>query len=221
MSYIKLDFGKNYKRRALIDTDSCANAIPKSLLDDLENKQIKVEFENPDYTTVKLASGAPVRVIQQARIEFSLGDHHFNGSFLILLKMNNIILGNSFFRKHSIDRSASNNLIKMPNMTYHLNEIEPKNKTRKILKNLKKLSVFAYKKQVLKAKTQSIIECYIPDQNDLSLTNCSGVVIPNKKFEESTEIVLSSSLSTVDETGKFIFQPLTLRIIKSLFHTIQ
>ena len=202
MSYIKLDFGKNYKRRALIDTGSCANAIPKSLLDDLENKQIKVEFENPDYTVVKLASGAAVRVNQQAKIEFSLGDHHFNDSFIILPKMNKIILGNSFFRKHSIDINPSNNLIKLPNMTYHLNEIKPKNKPRKILKKLKKLSVFANKKQVLKAKTQSIIECYIPDQNDLSLTNCSGVVIPNKKFEERTEIVLSSSLSTVDETRK-------------------
>ena len=79
-----------------------------SLLDNLENKQIKVEFENPDYTVVELASGAPVKVNQQAKIEFSLADHHFNDSFLILPKMNNIILGNSFFRKHSIDISPSN-----------------------------------------------------------------------------------------------------------------
>ena len=44
--------------------------------------------------------------------------------------------------------------------------------------------------------------CYIPDQNDLNVTNCSGVVIPSKKIEESTDIVLSSPLITVDEFGK-------------------
>ena len=34
----------------------------------------------------------------------------------------------------TIDISPSNNLIKLPNMRYHLNEIKPKNTTRKILK---------------------------------------------------------------------------------------
>ena len=143
MNYIKLNFGKNFKRRALIDTGSCANAIPKNLLTEFENRQIKVEFETPDYKVVKLASGSPVQISQQAKIEFMLGNFKFTDSFLVLPKMNNIILGNQFFKKHSIDISPSNNLLKLPEMTYHLNEIKPKNSPRKILKKTEKVPNFS------------------------------------------------------------------------------
>ena len=179
MNYIKLNFGKNFKRRALIDTGSCANAIPKNLLTEFENSQIKVEFEIPDYKVVKLASGSPVQISQQAKIEFMLGNFKFTDSFLVLPKMNNIILGKQFFKKHSIDISPSNNLLKLPEMTYHLNEIKPKNSPRKILKKLKKFPIFLNKKHTLKPSSQTVLEGHLP-KSAKNLENCSGVVIPNQ-----------------------------------------
>ena len=178
-------------------------------MNEFENRQIKIELETPDYKEVKLASGSPVQINQQAKIEFMLGNFKFTDSFLVLPKMNNIILGNQFFKKHSIDISPSNNLLKLPEMTYHLNEIKPKNGPRKILKKLKKFPIFLSKKHTLQPSSQTVLEGYL-SKNAQNLENCSGVVIPNQSFEDSTDIALTSSLSTIDECGKIFISAINL-----------
>ena len=178
-------------------------------MNEFENRQIKIELETPDYKEVKLASGSPVQINQQAKIEFMLGNFKFTDSFLVLPKMNNIILGNQFFKKHSIDISPSNNLLKLPEMTYHLNEIKPKNGPTKILKKLKKFPIFLSKKHTLQPSSQTVLEGYL-SKNAQNLENCSGVVIPNQSFEDSTDIALTSSLSTIDECGKIFISAINL-----------
>ena len=178
-------------------------------MNEFENRQIKIELETPDYKEVKLASGSPVQINQQAKIEFMLGNFKFTDSFLVLPKMNNIILGNQFFKKHSIDISPSNNLLKLPEMTYHLNEKKPKNGPRKILKKLKKFPIFLSKKHTLQPSSQTVLEGYL-SKNAQNLENCSGVVIPNQSFEDSTDIALTSSLSTIDECGKVFISAINL-----------
>ena len=94
-------------------------------------------------------------------------------------------------------------------MTYHLNEIKPKNGPRKILKKLKKFPIFLSKKHTLQPSSQTVLEGYL-SKNAQNLENCSGVVIPNQSFEDSTDIALTSSLSTIDECGKIFISAINL-----------
>ena len=125
LSYVRIKFDNILRRRALIDSGSCSNAIPLSLLNEFEEKQICIEVETPTYNTVKLASSAPVVVKQQIKVKFTIGYYHFSDSFLVLPTMNTVILGNPFFKKNFIDISPAYKLLKLPEMTIQLNELKP------------------------------------------------------------------------------------------------
>ena len=75
-----------------------------------------------------------------------LGNFKFTDSFLVLPKMKNVIVVNQSFKKHSIEISPSNDLLKIPETTFHLNEIKPKKAARTNLKKMKKFPIFLSKK---------------------------------------------------------------------------
>ena len=100
LSYVRLKFSTQIKRRALIDTGSCTNALPESLFNDLNLTNPKsLTLEKPFFNSVRVASGQRVPVNKQAKISFQIGPHFFQDSFLILPTMNSVILGNPFFKK--------------------------------------------------------------------------------------------------------------------------
>ena len=71
LSYVHLKFSSQIKRRALIDTGSCANALPESLFNafNLTNPK-SLTLEKPFINSVRMASGQTVPVNQQAKISF-------------------------------------------------------------------------------------------------------------------------------------------------------
>ena len=126
LSYVGLKFSNQIKRRALLDTGSCANALPESLFNDLNLTNPKsLTSEKPFFNSVRMASGERVPVDKQAKISFQIGPHFFQDSFLILPTMNSIILGNPFFKKHNITIDPRNNLLQLPDLTVQLNRILP------------------------------------------------------------------------------------------------
>ena len=139
--YVRLKFNSDLKRRALIDTGSCANALPESIFLELQtNMPNQIVMEEPSFTSVRMASGQKVTIKKQAKISFKIGIHTFQDSFLILPTMNRAILGNPFFKKHNIKIDPRHNLLHLPDLTVQLNQILPeqgqKSKyTKKITKN--------------------------------------------------------------------------------------
>ena len=106
LSYVRLKFSNQNKRRALIDTSSCANVLPESFFDDLNLTDPKsLTLEKPFFNSVRMASGQRVPVNKQAKISFQIGPHCFQVSFLILPTMISVILGNTFFSKNIILQS--------------------------------------------------------------------------------------------------------------------
>ena len=58
LSYVCLKFSNQIKRRALIDTGSCANALPEPLFKDLNLTNPKsLTLEKPFFNSVRMASG--------------------------------------------------------------------------------------------------------------------------------------------------------------------
>ena len=88
LSYVHVLFDGKIRRRALIDTGSCANAIPQVLLEVLQTQNAKLEFIEPVFKNVKLASGSPVSVSHAVRIHFEIAKHKFSDDFIVLPTIN-------------------------------------------------------------------------------------------------------------------------------------
>ena len=74
LSYVRLNFSSQIKRRTLIDTGYCANALPESLCNDITLTNPKsFSIEKPSFNSVRMASGQRVPVDQQAKISFQIG----------------------------------------------------------------------------------------------------------------------------------------------------
>ena len=126
LSYVKLKFSPHIRQRALIDTGACANALPQKLYDELRSTHPElIKIEMPNFTSVRMTSGQRVSVENQVNLTFRIGVHSFTDSFLVLPKMNSVILGTSFFKKQNITIDPKNNLLKLPDFTVQLNEMKP------------------------------------------------------------------------------------------------
>ena len=112
LSYVRLKFSIQNKRQALIDTGSCANALPESLFNDLNLTNSKfLTLEKPVFNSVRMASGQKIPMDKQAKITFRIRPHSFQDSLLILPTLKSVILGNPSFKKHNITIDPKNNLL--------------------------------------------------------------------------------------------------------------
>ena len=68
-------------------------------------------MKSPD-TTVKMASGKPVNIQHQAK-----GNTELEENFLILPKMNHMLLVNLFFNHYKVDKSPDSTLLKLPDFS--------------------------------------------------------------------------------------------------------
>ena len=198
LSYVRLKFSTQIKRRALIDTGSCANALPESLFIDINlTKPKSLPLEKPFFNSVRMASGQRVPVDKQAKISFQVGLYYFQDSFLILPTMNSVILGNLFFKKHKITIDPKNNFLQLPPLTVQLNQILPeKGKKRYYRKKLPKISLILTKKLQTAPQSQVILECSVAKLSD-QYQSCTGLVIRSDRLEDKCSIALTSSLSNL------------------------
>ena len=191
-----MKFENKLRRRALIDTGACTNAMPADFYKKLkeESPHSISELQHASFLNVKVASGRTVKVLAQVDVKFKVNDHNFQDSFLILPSMNSVVLANPFFKKYNIEISPGKNLLKLPEMTYQLNEIRiPMEGRRKIPKS--RYPVFMYQKTTVKPQDQEIL--YTKVGFSKNLEGHTGMIIPLEEYENSTELTLSSSVVTV------------------------
>ena len=61
----------------------------------------------------------------------------------------------------------------------------------------------------MKPSSQTVLEGHL-SKSAVNLENCSRLVIPNRSFEDSTDIALTSSLSTSDENGTIFISAINI-----------
>ena len=87
----------------------------------------------------------------------------------------------------------------MPDLTLQHNQILPEQgKKSHFTKKLPK-TFFLTKKVHLLPQSQALLECQL--DND-KYKNCTGLVIPCPQLEDKNSVVLTSSLNTIDDSGK-------------------
>ena len=114
LSYVPLKFPNNQQKKAVKDTGACTNAISEKDYENLKSTPgttatISKPSEN---SKVDLGLGQVIPVRDQMHLEFSKEKIHFNEKFLALWNTNSIILGNPFFKNHSIVFYPRENVMK-------------------------------------------------------------------------------------------------------------
>ena len=196
LMYIPLKFENDVRRKALIDTGACANAMPADFYEKLKTQcpNSVSELQQASLWNVKVASGRTVKVLAQVNVKFNINEHQFDDVFLILPSMNSVVLGNPFFKKYNIEISPGENLLKLPDMTYQLNEINIPGQGRKKISKTK-YPVCLLQKIVIKPQQQEIL--YAKIDVPKKLEDHTGIVIPDEAFEASTDLKLSSAVVKV------------------------
>ena len=211
LSYVRLKLSSQIKRKSLIDTDSCANALPESLFNDLNLTNPKsLTVKKPFFNSVRMASGQRIPVDNQAKISIQIGPHYFQNSFSILPTMNSVILGNPFFKKQSLTIDPKNILLQLPDLTVQLNQILPeKGEKRYYTKKLPKIPLILNKKVQIAPQSQVLLECSLAKISD-HYQSCTGQVIPSDRLEDKCSIALTSSLRKIDDSGKVFVSAINL-----------
>ena len=216
LMYIPLKFENKLRRRALIDTGACANAMSADFYTKLKEESPNniSELQQTSSLNVKVASGRTVKVLAQVDVKFKVNDHNFQESFLIFPSMNSVFLGNPLFKKNNIEIIPGENLLKMPEMTYQLNEIRiPKEGRRKIPKS--RYPVFMFQKTTFKPQNQEIF--YTQIEFSKILEGHTGMIIQLEEYENSTELKLSSSVVTVRKDNMLSILALNLNDLSKTF----
>ena len=182
---------------ALVDSGAFTSAIPISMLSILQGgAESCIKLSKVDsHTSVKVASGAAVPVLSQAQITFQLGSGEFVEKFLVLAKMNTPILGLPFLRENGIVIDFQQKLLKLPDMTLQLNEIQDERGKRQRIKRNATIDMYTTQKITVQPNRQEILTCEGRTENAADIT---GVVEPVTLFENKTGLCLTSAISTLD-----------------------
>ena len=175
---------KNFKRRALVDTGATTSALSESVLLELQKNSVinKSSYCEPKFSQVKKASGQVINIDKQISVGFHIVEYKFTEDFLVLPKMNNIIIGNSFFIKNNIQICPREKILKFDDMSVHFNEIKPVTGRRRILKPCK-FNLTTARKIIIEAQSQRVLECKFEDSQP-EIKHCSGVVTPQNSLKQ-------------------------------------
>ena len=204
LSNVPLKFSTNQQRKALIDTGASADAIS-------EDYQELQPFGTPlpppsEVNEVKLASGQLIPVRGQIELTFSIAKHPFEEKFLVLPNTNSIILGNPFLKKNSIELYPKENLMKFPDITLQLNEIQPNPKEKQ---TKPQYTVRTLEKITIAPNQQTTLKCGLISKR--IFTDVCGIVVPKLSFEDKTGLCITSSLSRTDPNGYLNLSALNLQ----------
>ena len=156
------------------------------------------ELQEASFLNVKVASRRTLEVLAQVDVRFQIKIHSFEGCFLILPSLNSIVFDNPFFKIYKIENSTGKNLLKLPGMTYQLNDINiTKQGRRKISKS--RYQVLMYQRTVIMPQNQEIL--YTKLYFSKNLVGHKGTIIPLNDYENSTELKQPSSVVTVGKNS--------------------
>ena len=110
-----------------MDTDACANVVPKQIFEELKNENSLFRLLVIAKLNLKrelMAGRQTVAIETEITVKFRLANMTFTEPFLLLNPANSIIRGNPFFKAHNIHICPKYNRFKFPDITLQINKIK-------------------------------------------------------------------------------------------------
>ena len=130
----------------------------------------------------------------QIDVQFKINEQKFADIFPILPSLNSVVLRNPFFCKYSIEIIQGENILKLPEMTFELNEVKTPSEGRKTIPK-RHYPVVMSQKVIIKPQHQEILQTKLEFRNNLE--KHTGTVKPDEDLENNTDMKLSSSVVTI------------------------
>ena len=189
MLYVPLQF-RAYENQGLLDTGAIQSAMSENELRRILQAHPAAQLEEypaPDFK-VQIANGSIVPVRKQVLLRFFIGGKVFEETFMILPTMGNILIGMSFFKKYSVTLDLANNIVRFPEITLQL---RPQNGKFK----LQMLELRTSQKTTIPPRQQA----FIPVVAEKDIGHVTGTVEAIPAFERKTELLVSPSMSKIND----------------------
>ena len=194
MLYVPLDFENNHKVDALVDSRAFVSAIGQDDLETIKQKAPKKIFKiyEPPNFQIQLANGQLEKPISTATLKFEIGDNGFAEHFVVMKKLTGPIIGLHFMRNNSVVIDTTHGLIRFPHLTMQA-------KTASSETTTKPQPVIMDQALTIPQATTKTVTAFIDHPSKWKTT---GTVTPLEKFTETARLLISHSMSTINDKRK-------------------
>ena len=191
MLYVPLDFGNNLTVDALVDSGAFVSAIAQDDLDTIKQKapNNNLKVDDPPNFQIQVANGQLQKPLSTATLKFEIGDNSFAEHFVVMKKLTGPIIGLHFMRNNSVVIDTTHGLI-------HFHHLTMQAKTASSETTTKPQPVITDEALTIPPTTTETITAFIDHPSKWNIT---GTVTPLEKFTETASLLISHSMSTIND----------------------
>ena len=191
MLYVPLDFENNLTVDALVDSGAFVSAIAQDDLDTINQKAPNniLKIDDPPNFQIQVANGQLEKPLSTATIKFEIGDNIFAEHFVVMKKLTGPKIGLHFMRNNSVVIDTTHGLIHFPHLTMQVKRASSETTT-------KPQPVITDEALTIPPTTTKTITAFFDYP---SKWNTTGTVTPLEKLTERANLLISHSISTIDD----------------------
>ena len=191
MLYVPLDFENNLTVDALVDSGAFVSAIAQDDLETIKQKAPNniLKIDDPPNFQIQVANGQLEKPLSTATLKFEIGDNSFAEHFIVMKKLTAPIIGLHLMRNNSVVIDTTQGHIHVPHLTMQV-------KTASSETTTKPQPVITDETLTIPPTTTKTITAFIDHP---SKGNTTGTVTPLEKFTETASLLISHSMSTIND----------------------
>ena len=191
MLYVPPDFENGLAIDALVDSGAYVSAIAQKELDRIKQQSPSniLKIDDPPNFQIQVANGQLEKPTATATLKFDIGDHIFAEHFVVMKNLTGPIIGLHFMRHKSVVIDTTHGLIHFPHLTMQV-------KSALSQTNTKPQAVFIHDNTTIPQMTTKTITAFVDHISEWTTT---GTVTPVEKFTETATLIISHSMSTIND----------------------
>ena len=191
MLYVPLDFRHGSIIDALVDSEAYVSAKAQKELDRVKQKSPSniLEIDDPPKFQIQVANGQLEKPTATNTLKIDIGDHIFAEHSVVMKKLTGPIVGFHLMRHNSVVIDTTHGLIHFPHLTMQIKSA--------LTQTSAKPQAVLIQDSITKPQQTTKTITAIVDQ--VSEWNTTGTVTPGEKFTETASLVVSHSMSTIND----------------------
>ena len=176
---------------ALVDSGAYGSAIAQKQLDKIEQQAPSnfLKIDEPPNFQIQVSNGQLEKPIATATFKYDIGDHIFAEHFVVMKNLTGPMIGFHFMRHNSVVIDTTHGLIHFPHLTMQV-------KSALSQPSAKPQVVLIHDRITIQQMTTKKITAFV---DHLSEWNTTGTVPPVEKFTETAILLISHSMSTIND----------------------
>ena len=186
-----LDFENSLTKDALVVSGAYVSAIAQKELDGIKQQALSniLKIDDLPNFRMQVANGQLEKPTATATLKFDIRDHIFAEYFVVMKSLTRPIIGLHFMKHNSVVIDTTHDLIHFPHLTMQV-------KSASSQASAKPQLVFIHKSITIPQMTTKTITAFVDHSSEW---NTTGTVTPVEKFTEAASLIISHSMSTIND----------------------